>query len=145
MNNADQAVEYFNSGFNCCQATLASLCRTLSLDSESAFRIAAAFGGGIGRSGETCGAVTGALMLVGLKHGMISAEDVDAKEKAYVLAKRFIEEFKLRNQYIKCKELLGCDLSTDEGAAFAKENRIQKAICPKFLKDAVAIVEKIIA
>jgi C_GCAxxG_C_C family probable redox protein len=144
MNNEEQAVEYFNSGFNCCQSTFASLCRKLSLDREIALKIAAAFGGGICRSGETCGAVTGAFMLLGLKYGMVSADDVEAKEKAYVIARQFMEEFKRRNQFIRCKELLGCDLSTDEGAAYAKENQIQKSVCPKFLRDAVAIAEEII-
>ena len=144
MTNEEQAVKYFNDGFNCCQATLAALGRKLALDDETAFKIAATFGGGICRSGETCGAVTGALMLIGMKFGMTVAEDGEAKEKAYVIANQFIKEFKLRNNFIKCKELLGCDLGTPEGAAFAKENKIQKAVCPKFLKDAVTIVEKIL-
>ena len=144
MNCGEKAVEYFDSGFNCCQSTLASLCEKLKLDNDSAFKIAAAFGGGICRSGETCGAVTGALMLIGLKHGMVSADDVEAKERAYVIANQFIEEFKRRNSSIKCKELLNCDLSTPEGAAYAKENKIQKSICPKFLRDAVAIAGEII-
>ncbi len=140
----EQAVEDFNSGFNCCQATLASLCGKMSLDRPTALKIAAAFGGGICRFGETCGAVTGALMLLGLKYGTLSAGDAEAKEKVYVIAGRFLDEFKRRNRFVRCKELLGCDLSTKEGAAYAKENKIQKSICPKFLRDAVAIAQEII-
>ena len=65
MNRAETAVATFKGGFNCSQAVLSVFCEELGLDKETAARIAGGFGGGIGHLGETCGAVTGAIMAMG--------------------------------------------------------------------------------
>ena len=78
------------------------------------------FGGGIGHMGETCGAVTGVIMVIGLKYGKTRAEDEQIEEKAYSLIQEFVEKFNSRNGSIICRELLGYDISTPEGMKLAK-------------------------
>jgi C_GCAxxG_C_C family probable redox protein len=111
MNNIDHAVSCFKEGFNCAQALLSTYGSQFGLDQEMALKAAGAFGGGMGRMGETCGAVTGAFMIIGLRHGKIKSEDEQTKEKAYSLVREFVEKFKSRNGSVLCRELLGCDIS----------------------------------
>lgn len=94
--------------------------------------------------GQTCGAVTGALMVIGLKFGRTNVEDKEAKEKTYSLVQEFVTGFIARNGSISCRELLGCDLSTQEGRSFAEEHKLIDSVCPKFVRDAAQIVEQIL-
>jgi C_GCAxxG_C_C family probable redox protein len=95
------------------------------------------------RWGSTCGAVTGALMVIGLKHGKTKAADNDAREKTYKLAQEFAAKFTSKNKSIVCKKLLGHDLSTPSGREAVKKKKLATTLCPKFVQDAVEIVEKI--
>jgi C_GCAxxG_C_C family probable redox protein len=144
MNRPDNAVAMFEQGFSCSQAILATYGEKLGLDRETALRVAGAFGAGMGRMGETCGAVTGALMVIGLKHGKTRAEDEASKEKAYALVKEFVEKFTARNESIVCRELLGCSLGTPGGLAVARERGLFKTVCPKLVRDAAEILEEIV-
>lgn len=110
------------------------------LDREIALKIAGAFGSGMGM-GETCGAVTGAFMVIGLKHGKTKADNNAAKETTYELVKELTSRFSARNGSIKCKELLGCDLSTPEGMEAVIEKKLFITLCPKFVQDAAEILE----
>ncbi len=92
----------------------------------------------------TCGAVTGAFMVIGLKYGRTSADDWEAKQKTASLVREFAEKFEERHKSIVCKELLGCDISTDEGSKHAKESNLTGTICPKLVADAVEILEEIL-
>ena len=78
-------------------------------------KLADAFGGGMGHMGLTCGAVTGACMVIGLRHGRTAAGDNEAKRITSLLVKRLAEEFQERNRTMVCKELMGCDVGTPEG------------------------------
>jgi C_GCAxxG_C_C family probable redox protein len=143
MNEVDQAVACFGEGFNCSQAVLSACGRRFGLDRETALRVAGAFGGGM-TMGETCGAVTGAFMVIGLKHGKIKAGDDAARDKVYGLVKKFVNRFKSRNNFILCRELLGCDISAPEGLQTAKDKKLFTTICPKFVRDAAEILEEIV-
>jgi len=144
MTKPDAAAECFKSGFNCSQAIVSTFGPALGLPRDRALKAAAAFGGGMGRMGKTCGAVTGAFMVIGLKHGMTRADDVEARKKTYKLVGEFVQEFNARNKTIECKELLGCDLSTDEGLKMAMKKDFHHPVCPKFIKDAAEILEKLL-
>ncbi len=85
---AKQAVKEFGKGFNCSQAVLSSYSEQFGLDCEKAFKVATGFGGGM-RMGDTCGAVTGALMVLGLKYGNTTAEDEEGKAKT----RKKVEEY----------------------------------------------------
>ena len=126
MNKVDCAVSCFKEGFSCSQAVFSTYGPQLGLDRERALKIAGTFGGGMGRMGETCGAVTGAFMVIGLKYGNPKVEDRETKEKAYSLVRKFVDRFQSRNGTIGCKELLGCELSAPEGREFAKE---EESLC----------------
>ena len=144
MNKPELAVTCFEEGFNCSQTVLSTFSPDYGLDQELALKVAGAFGSGMGRMGETCGAVTGAFMVIGLKHGKTRAEDEESKEKTYALLLEFVDKFKSRNDSIICKELLGCDLSTPEGMSYAEENNLASTKCTQYVKDAVEIIEQIL-
>lgn len=140
----EEAVKCFNEGFNCSQAVFATYSEQLGLNREAALKIASPFGGGIARMGDTCGAVTGALMLIGLKEGKYLAEDHEAKEKCYRLSQDFIRKFKELYGSILCRDILSCDISTESGHKFAVEHNLTKTLCPGFVRDASKIVENLL-
>jgi C_GCAxxG_C_C family probable redox protein len=137
------AVDLFEKGFNCCQSVLAAFAPDLCLDKKTALKAATAFGAGIARRGDTCGAVTGALLVIGLKHGRARIADIRAREKTYRLSREFIRRFKKRNRSILCRQLLGCNISTARGLRWAKARNLFKTLCPKYVKDSIEILGKI--
>lgn len=143
MSKAEESVLMFNRGLNCSQVVLSAFCEEVGLDEELAFKISCGFGGGM-RQGEVCGAVTGALMVLGLKYGQSTIDDKDSKERTYVIVKEFCKRFKSINSSIICKELLGCDLSFDEARKYASENGLFDKVCPKLIKDSIEILEGIL-
>ena len=144
MNNPERGVALFKEGFSCSQAVLAAYGEQFDLKQELALRVAGAFGGGMGRMGETCGAVTGAIMVLGMKFGSTTAGDLKARENAYAVVREFIHRFKGRNVSTLCRELLDCDISTPEGMKRAKEEGLIKQACPKFVKDAAEILDQLL-
>ena len=140
----EKAVERFNNGFNCSQAVFASYSERFGLDCERAFKVATGFGGGM-RMGETCGAVTGSFMVLGLKYGNTTAQNQQAKEKTYEKIEEFTTRFKARNGSVMCRELLGCDISTPEGRKKAQDNGLFSTICPEMVKNAAEILEEMLA
>jgi C_GCAxxG_C_C family probable redox protein len=144
MNNPERAVSCFKETFSCSQAILSTYGPELGLEKEIALKVAGAFGGGMARMGEVCGAVTGAFMVIGLKHGKIKVEDEEAKEKTYLIVREFVERFKSRNGSIKCRELLGYDISTLEGIKLIKEKKLFYTICVKYVRDAAEIIEELL-
>lgn len=144
MGDVDRAVSCFEQGFNCCQAVLSSYGPRFGLDRESALKIASGFGGGIGHLGESCGAVTGALMVIGLKHGGTVAEDEKSSAKTYGLISQFLERFKARHGSIRCRELLGYDISTPEGLQAIKDKGLFDNLCLKFIRASAEILEQLL-
>ena len=144
MSDIQRAVSTFNEGYSCSQAILSTYGKRLGLMRELAFKIAGAFGGGMARMGKTCGAVTGALMVIGLKYGMVDLADKDAKEKTYAMVHEFMDRFTAIHGSIECKELLGCDLSTVERRLHAKEQNLVVTICPELVQHAAEILEELL-
>ena len=142
MNRVERAVSCFQKGFSCSEALLSTYGPLYGLDEETAFKVARAFGGGMGRMGETCGAVTSAFMVLGLMHDNPNPE---TKEKVYAAVREFTTQFNARHGSICCRELLGLDLSTAEGLKRFKELRLIASHCPKFVRDAAEIVESLAA
>ena len=114
------------------------------LDRETALKVSAAFGGGMGRMGEICGAVTGAFMVIGLKYGRTAVQDTQSHENTNRLVKEFVDRFKSLNGSIICRELLGCDLSTPDGLKTFVEKKLRDTLCPRFVRDAADIVEQLL-
>jgi C_GCAxxG_C_C family probable redox protein len=144
VNKVEQAVSCFKEGFNCSQAICSAYGQEYGLDYKTALKVSCGFGAGMGRMAETCGVVTGAYMVIGLRYGGSDVLDVSAKEKTYELVREFSEKFKSRNGSIICKELLGVDISTAEGLKAAKQRDIHGTCCQKFVGDAAEILEEML-
>ncbi len=144
MSKPEEALYCFNETFNCSQAVFAAYAPEMGLDRETALKVAGAFGGGMGRMGETCGAVTGAFMLIGLKYGQTNTGDEAAKDRTYQFVREFVERFKKRNRSIMCRELLGVHIGTPEGSQAFKERGLKNAVCAKLVRDAAEIMEEML-
>jgi len=146
MNTADVAVTRFEQQYSCAQAVFSALAEGHGIDRDLALRVAAGFGGGLARSGQTCGCLTGAIMALGLAQSSVGAEENRAaKEKTYERARRLLREFAERNHSTLCLDLLGCDISTPEGLEHARQAGLFKTRCTPLVRDAVELAERILA
>lgn len=145
MDVAERALCTFDEGFNCSQSVFSAWAEELGLDRETALRVATAFGGGMGHRGDTCGAVTGAFMAIGLKHGRLRAEDREIRDLAYSLVNQFAKEFESRHGSVMCRDLLGFDLSTPEGERLAEERWPDRMPCREVVRDAAEILSEILS
>jgi C_GCAxxG_C_C family probable redox protein len=143
ISDVDQTVACFKKGINCSQALLSTYGKHYGLDPELALKLSGAFGSGMGM-GETCGAVTGALMVIGLKHSKAAGSRLLSKDRTEDVAHEFLERFKTRHGTVSCKDLLGCDVSTSEGLKTAKQEKHFKKRCPEYVKDAALILEELL-
>ena len=144
MTETEQAVEAFTQGFNCSQAVLSAFSPALGLDRDAALKLSCAFGAGMGRTCQTCGAVTGAYMAIGMKHGRDRLEDPDKRDKTYSLVNEFARRFKAKHKSVNCRDLLGCDLGDPAGAKKASDEKLFRTLCPEFVRTAAEILEEIL-
>ena len=141
MSKVNDAVSCFNDGFNCSQAILSTYCETFGLDKKTALQISCGLGAGMGRLQGTCGAVSGAYLLIGLKYGKFSKEDDSAKEKTYAMVREFAKLFEERNKTTSCRDILGVDLINGDKQLAAER---VKTLCPKMVRDAAEIIEQLL-
>lgn len=142
--HTEQAVTTFNQGFACSQAVLSAFAEDFGLDRETALRVSGAFGAGMARQGLTCGAVTGALMAIGLKHGKTQAEDNEARERTYALVHEFVRRFEALRNSTQCNQLLGHDMHSEAGRKAASEAGLFTSLCPALVGDAAKLVEELL-
>jgi C_GCAxxG_C_C family probable redox protein len=143
MSHVERAVHRFSEGYNCSQAVFSAYAEQLGLDEETALKIASGFGGGMGRLGKTCGAVTGAFMVLGLRYGR-SSPDQATKERVYARIQEFAERFNARNSSLSCKGLLGVDISTPGGHELARKKQLFTTACPRFVRDAAEVLDEML-
>lgn len=139
MSKASEANAMFMQGFNCSQSVFAAFSDKYGIPQETALKIGCGFGGGM-RNGELCGAVTGAVMVIGLKYG---SSDMESKSLCYQKTKEFTEKFKAKNKSIVCRELLGCDISTTDGMELAIEKNLFKTTCADMVISAAELLEEL--
>lgn len=144
MSRAEEAKKQFEKGFHCAPAVLSTYSGQFGLEKALALKIACGFGAGIGRTGRTCGAVTGALMVIGLKHGQVNLADEEASQRTYTLVKEFIDRFTTLHGSIECKELIGYDLSDSGELILARQSGVFRNKCPGFVYDSALIVEEVL-
>jgi C_GCAxxG_C_C family probable redox protein len=130
MNLVEDAVSNMKNGLCCSQSILCAYGPSFGLDHEMAVRLASGFCGGMGRMASTCGAVTGAYMILGMKADAATAADREGRGRVCATVREFARRFTARNGSICCKDLMGCDISTAEGLAFADEKGLFPTICP---------------
>lgn len=140
MTHEEKALAYFQDKFHCSQAVLAAYAEELGLTEEQALKISYCFNSGM-RKGEVCGACSGALLVLGMKYGQSKKDDLESRTLANQKTVAFLERFEKENGSYICNDLLGCDISTQEGAKFAMEHNCYTEICPKMVASAVKILE----
>ena len=141
MSSEEKAVEIFKGGFNCSQAVLAAFSSKYGMDEKAAKKIACGFGAGCARQSLTCGAVTGAYMVIGLKHGRTDKDDNAARDTTYENARELTEKFKSLHGSVNCTDLLGCNLGTPEGSSTFMEKELYKKKCLYYIRDVCRILE----
>ncbi len=144
-NKIETAIQKFTSGYNCAQAVLYSFKDYINIDGNTALKMACGFGAGMGRRGEVCGAVTGGIIAIGAKYGRGENDDKTATEKTYAKTKELMDKFQEKHGSFVCKQLLdGCDLTTEEGQLYFRENDLFNSVCKKCVGSVVQILENIL-
>jgi C_GCAxxG_C_C family probable redox protein len=133
---------HFAQGFACSQAVLLPFAPRFGLEPAQAARLASGFAGGIGRQGMTCGAVTGAVMVIGLQSGDTCDADRGARDVAVAQVRDLMARFCERHGSTDCRSLLGYDLSSDEQRVAAKEAGVFQTLCPRFVETAARLAEE---
>ncbi|MFX0105833.1 MAG: C-GCAxxG-C-C family protein [Candidatus Hodarchaeota archaeon] len=144
MSGIEKAISSFRGDFNCSQSIFSSYATKYGLDRDIALRIATGFGGGMGRMQNTCGAISGAFMVIGLKYGMGEDGDTQARESTYQVIREFSNRFQELHSSIICKELLGCDINTPEGKEYYDQNDFFEKKCFQYVKDSAMILEELL-
>jgi len=133
---SEKAATRFLEGYNCAQSVLLTMFEHWNGENELIPKIATAFGGGIGRCGSVCGALTGGVMALGIKYGT-NEPSLEKRLKVYKLAQKFYKRFEKQHGSVLCRELIGYDLSVPEELEEARRARILEEKCVNFVKEAV--------
>jgi C_GCAxxG_C_C family probable redox protein len=137
---AGKAAGYFSGDCNCAQSVLLAMQEFYGIRRNRLIPgIATAFGGGIGRRGSLCGALTGAVMAIGLKHGTDRTVLIE-KDKAYEMALKFYDRFAKECGSPFCRELIGYDLTDPEELEKMRKSKVRDEKCCGFVKKAVEIL-----
>ena len=143
MDRKQKAVDYFSQKLHCSQSVLAVFAEECGITEEQALRLGSCFGTGM-RKGEVCGAVTGALMVLGLLYGQKKAGDAEGRQTSNKVNDLMMDRFKEKCGSYICNDLLGCDVTTSEGIQYCRDNKLFTDFCPKMVAVAVEVVEEII-
>jgi C_GCAxxG_C_C family probable redox protein len=110
-----------------------------------ALKIACGLGAGMGRKEEICGAVTGGILVLGMRHGRGSKDDRSATDLTYLQTKKLMEEFAKKHGTYICRQLLnGCELTAEEGQKIFKEKDMKNKVCVPCIQSVAGILEEII-
>jgi C_GCAxxG_C_C family probable redox protein len=139
------AVEKFAAGYNCAQSVFYSFCDDFKFEKNTALKLACGFGAGMDRNEEVCGAISGGIMVLGLKYGRGEKDGLDAKELAYAKTRELMGKFARKHRTYICRQLLnGCDLATDAGQKQYKANDLSNKVCKLCVQSVVEILENIL-
>ena len=143
MRFEDEARAKFENHYNCAQSVFVPFAKQMGLDDGLACKLATPFGGGMGHNGQVCGAISGALLAIGLARGI---DEVDAEKKAvcYDLAKEFQDSFVALHGDLTCPGLLGLDITDPEQMQEAREEDLFHTLCPVFVADAARIAGEVL-
>ena len=139
-NAVDLAIARFGKGHSCAQAVFSAFAEQMGMDYQTAVKLSSGFGGGMGM-GSVCGAVTGAIMAIGLKHGGL---DPKTKGQTAKLVREFTDRFKAQHRLLNCRDLMGCDVNTPEGRQTAKDKNLHATVCNAVVRDAARILTELL-
>ncbi len=140
----EAAVAFYKQGYTCTQSILASFARRSGLPQNLAFRIGEPFGAGTSCTGDMCGSVTGAILVLGLQYGSTLPNDDAARLLTYRRVQELIARFQQIHGSIQCTDLLGCNLSDPEQFRVAMQKDLFMRFCPTFVRDAAQIVAEML-
>ena len=143
MNKINNAVNNFIKGYACSQAILTEYCGQSNVNRETALKLASGFAAGM-RMGRTCGAVTGAYMVLGLLKCQGNCSTIEGRQTVYQAVMEFTNQFKEVHGSINCSDLLGVDMSKPDGMQLAKEKKLFLTLCPKYVETAAKLLEQLI-
>lgn len=135
-------VEEFKKGFDCGQVVVSYFANEFGISKEMARKISATFGAGTFKS-ETCGAVLGSYVVIGLRYGHCIEGDGEKKSTTIAKIKEFDEKFKAIHKSEVCREMLGYDLSKEEDKKVIMEKGLLFSYCPNAVRTAVEILENL--
>jgi C_GCAxxG_C_C family probable redox protein len=130
--NVKTASELFTRGLYCSQAVLGAFSKKYDMEEKLALRISCGLNSGV-RCSEVCGAVSGAILVIGLKYG-------DVSSVCNVKTEEYIQAFKDLNGSIVCRDILGLDISTPDGKEKAVNENLFKTRCLDMVRDAVQLL-----
>ncbi len=136
----EQAIAYYQQGYTCTQSILASFGNRYGFPQDLAFRLGEPFGAGTSCTGDMCGSVTGAIMVLGLQYGSASNSDEAARACTYQRVHELIQRFKQLYDSIQCTDLLGYNLSDPKQFQTVWEKGLFTQACPIFVRDAAQIL-----
>lgn len=146
MTPKEKARNYFLEGFNCSQSVFCAFADRFGIDTETAKKISAGLGGGVGRMREVCGAVTASAMVLGSICAPTDGSDAESKKKNYELVREFSERFLERHPSVICREILSLDTKMEKTAT--PDDRTaeyyKKRPCLKVVEDAAEILEEML-
>lgn len=145
MDRAAHAEALFRQGYNCAQAILVTYALDHGLDPGAAFKLGAPLGGGIGQRGSLCGAVSGAILVLGLARGHADPADRIGKARVHEITRRLQDRFTERCGTVICRGLLQANIATPEGRAKAKAADAFATQCPAYVRAAGEILETLLA
>ncbi len=136
---AEEAIRNFLNGYNCAQSVLLTIANHHKIRNALIPKIATGFGGGIGRCGSVCGALTGGVMALGMGYGTNNPSQ-EERAQCYELAHELYTKFAQRYETVFCNELIGYDLSKPEELDKARSEKIFEKKCPDFVRTVVQIL-----
>lgn len=140
----DKAIDLYRKGFNCSQAVFTAY-KQDSLDEAPALKLSTMSGAGVACTGKgLCGAVSGALMAISMKHGRGDVKSVDAKFKTYDLGRRFMDEFRKKHGSCICEEIIGINIGMPENLKKAQKGKLFETRCLQAVKSACDILDNIL-
>ena len=141
----DRAEALFREGFSCSQSVLMAFAPGLGMPETQAALVSSAFGGGMARHGWTCGAVTGALMAIGLYAGHTAAQDTATKDELYERAQALVARFEERHGATVCRQLVGADMLDPAARQAASDRGVFTTLCPELVRTAAGLVAETLA
>lgn len=136
--------ELFKEGYNCAQSVFVPIAVAHNIDKSTALKIMAPYGGGIAKTDNLCGAVTGGITAIGLHYGHIKPGDLETKQKCNAATQRFLTAFEEKHKSLHCTKLLGYNLSKESENEEAVESGVFDTKCPDFVESAHKLAKEII-
>jgi len=138
---SEKAIAVENKAYNCAQKVFGAFCEQYDVSTNQALRATSSLGGGL-RAGESCGALVGALLVVGLKYGTADINEIEQRSLCDEKSRELSAKFKAMNKYITCRDILGMDTSVGDNRTKAKEMGLFDDVCPKIIKNIIELLEE---